>query len=1144
LLEMHAIARQIFMENLKGDLGAGARDYLKARGIRADTWETFGVGVSDASWTQLVDRLRHYGPDYMRASGLFKESHGKFQDRFVDRLMFPIESAHGETIAFTGRKSEHDKTDQAKYKNSPHTEIYTKGDELYNFGRARDEINRTGQVVLVEGQFDTMAAHQAGVKNVVGASGTALSETQVGVLAKNARTAILNLDADSPGRDAAERHSQALVAAGLEVRSAVTPHDAASYLKSHTKKEYREEIRDAQPLVVYLAERAKEKYDLKTFEGKLGATQWLADSLEGVAPEQRAAVSGQLHQYLNTPKLESEERAAGKQPVRHRAAWDMTFSADKTVSLTGLAGGDHRIIALHEKAVKEALEYGEKWIQVKMGGLHNPESTGRMVSALFLHDTARPVDGYAAPQIHTHAVIFNMSQDAAGQVRALDPRELFRLQGALEAVYQNHLAVGLKRLGYEVEIGPSGAAEVAGYSKAYREAESPRREAIEEERARLQQFGPEADRNIARNTRNAKLDHSPAEIKAAHLERAAKFGNEPQAVVEAARGRTVEPDSAKATERVADDAVKWAAGRLSERTTVMEDHELARDALKFGRTVIMLPDFEAAFKRAKEKDFVEVKHWREYAPQQRWTTPELIAKEKYILDFMAQGRGQYRAIDRGVTRDEFKDRYKEKFDANGKKVKEGLNNDQTWKLWHVVHNADRMSGLGGIAGAGKTKVLAVVKEFAERYGYEVHGLAATNKAVNELQTVGINSSSIAKFMLEKQEPKGPRMYFMDESSLVDVHQAAGLLKKLNAGDRVVAIGDDKQHASLGAGRVFKELQDAGMATWYLKENVRQRQEDYRDVVKKLSKGEIVEALVALDQQGRIRAEPDQRFRYAAIAEEYVNSPEGTLVVSPDNRSRIEIGGAIRDALREVGKLGQDVYSGRILQARADFHKNDVVLASSYRVGDVIAYARAAPKLGIRAGDYASVLDVATKKNEITVMRESDGQLIKYNPGASATTASVYEPAQRQFAVGDRIQMTKSLKSEKIANRSHGGIEKLDAAGNAVLRMDRENQKVLVNLEKMPHIDHGYVATSYSSQSVSVGNVIVHLDTDSPAQVLLNRAFAYVAVSRGRDDVKLFTNDREDLNRVLLRTDEKPMALPAEQVQAYRAAQGKGAKVVV
>jgi ATP-dependent exoDNAse (exonuclease V) alpha subunit len=78
----------------------------------------------------------------------------------------------------------------------------------------------------------------------------------------------------------------------------------------------------------------------------------------------------------------------------------------------------------------------------------------------------------------------------------------------------------------------------------------------------------------------------------------------------------------------------------------------------------------------------------------------------------------------------------------------------------------------------------------------------------------------------------------------------------------------------------------------------------------------------------------------------------------------------------------------------------------------------------------------------------------------------------------------------------------------------------------------------------VGNVIVHLDTDSPAQVLLNRAFAYVAVSRGRDDVKLFTNDREDLNRVLLRTDEKPMALPAEQVQAYRAAQGEGAKVVV
>lgn len=1143
LLEMHVIARQVFSENLAALAGGGAREYLKGRSIKVDTWTEFGLGLADGSGTQLVDRLRHYGPEYMRASGLFNEQKTyvdgapAFRDRFRDRIMFPIESAAGETIAFGGRLSPNDSG--PKYINSRDTDIYKKGDELFNFQRAQPTINETGRAVVVEGYLDVLAAHQAGVHNVVALSGTALSATQVSRLAENAKTVILNLDADAAGDVARERNIPTLLQSGLAVRSVETPHDAAAWLQGHTRAEYREEIRGARPLVEVLMEQATKKFDTASPFGEKGAAMnWVVSALQNVQPDQRVVVMEEFEKYLGTPKQEAEKVI---EAVQHRAAWDMVFTPAKSVSATALPGGDERIIKIHERAVKEGLRYAERSLQVKMGGLRVSETTEKMVSALFLHDTARPVDGYSAPNLHTHAVIFNMSPDEDGQFRALDPRELFHIQGTVEAVYQNRLAVDIRRLGYEIEQGPTGAVEIGGYSKEYLEAESPRRAAIEEERQRLGQYGPDADHNIARNTRAAKSTQTPEEVKAAHLEHAAMFGHEPAQVVAAARGRRHGIGSAKGRENWADYALEWARSRLSERTTVMEDYEIHRDALKYGRGMITLPDVEEAFGRAKQKNFIEAKHWREYAPQQRWTTPELAAKERYILEFMAAGRGQFRSMSRGITKDEFRERFKLR-EKDGKHI-QGLNDDQKWKVWALIHTEDRMVGISGVAGAGKTTSLAAAREFMEAYGYEVLGLAATSSAVEELQKAGVPALTVTGFVFGKNEPSRARMYFLDESSLIDVHQTVEFLAKLKPADRVVVIGDDRQHSSLGAGRIFRELQDAGMATWSLKSIVRQKKDEYRDIVRQLSRGEIVQALTAMDSQGQIKVEPDLSKRYAAIAQEYVSSPLKTLVVSPDNRSRLEIGSDIRTALKAAGRLGQDVYLARTLQPRANFTKADTVLASSYRIGDVVNYSRASRRIGIRSGDYASVLDVSAKRNELTAMRESDGKIFTYNPSVTGTTASVYEASATQFAIGDRIQTTKSL-PRFLANRSQGVIEKLDSQGNAVLRMDRGDRKITINLEKMPHIAHGYVMTSYSAQGTTAPKVIAHLDTDSPAQALLNRAFIYVAWSRGQYDAVMFTNNREDLNRVLLRPDEKAMALTPEQVKEYRPMRDKGASVSV
>jgi conjugative relaxase-like TrwC/TraI family protein len=158
--------------------------------------------------------------------------------------------------------------------------------------------------------------------------------------------------------------------------------------------------------------------------------------------------------------------------VEHRAAWDATFSAPKSVSHTALVGYDERVREAHRESVRVALNELEKYTQARIGNVHAPETTGQFVAATFEHDTARPVDGYAAPQLHTHAVIFNVTERDNGQTRALQPQELFASQRYATSVYRSEMSMRLQGLGYELERGKHGQPEIKGYTKEYLEASS------------------------------------------------------------------------------------------------------------------------------------------------------------------------------------------------------------------------------------------------------------------------------------------------------------------------------------------------------------------------------------------------------------------------------------------------------------------------------------------------------------------------------------------------------------------------------------------------------------------------------------------------------------------------------------------------
>jgi conjugative relaxase-like TrwC/TraI family protein len=258
------------------------------------------------------------------------------------------------------------------------------------------------------------------------------------------------------------------------------------------------------------------------------------EAFSRLAAGQHPESGEQLVRYQQAREYTNEAGDVVK-TMEHRAGWDATFSAPKSVSLTGLVGGDERVREAHREAVRTALDEMEHYVQARIGGNAPAETTGQWAVAKFEHDSARPVDGYAAPQLHTHAVFFNVTETEDGRAHAVQPQELYRTQQYGTAVYQSELAWRLKELGYEIEAGKNGAPEIRGYSQEYLEASSPRSQQIKEHLAEQGVDGAGAAQIAAHRTRDAKLALSSDEMLARHRDMAEAFGNQPAHSSAAAR---------------------------------------------------------------------------------------------------------------------------------------------------------------------------------------------------------------------------------------------------------------------------------------------------------------------------------------------------------------------------------------------------------------------------------------------------------------------------------------------------------------------------------------------------------------------------------------------------------------------------------
>jgi conjugative relaxase-like TrwC/TraI family protein len=782
---------------------------------------------------------------------------------------------------------------------------------------------------------------------------------------------------------------------------------------------------------------------------------------------------------------------AGNETEGRRGGTDMTWSAPKSLSMQSLIAGDRRLVDAHETAVSRALVEAERLAACRMtvGGVTVAVGTGNLAIACFRHDLSRDAD----PQLHTHAVALNLTRRPDGQWRALHNEGIYRQKMWLGAFYRSELAREVRALGYEVrQTHGDGRFELAHITPAQVEAFSSRSQATKQA---LRERGIDPEHATARQkqmavlqTRKTKEVHDRGNLLQEWKERAAEAGVRFEAP-EARSERSLGDEAMAAVE-----AVGYAVRHLTERESIARRVDIERFALERGTGHTELTAIRAAIELATSAgDLI--------AEGDLFTTPAAQQRERDILAMEISGRGRVQPLmSQGQVQLEL--------------LGQPLNEGQLGVVAHVLCSADRVIGIQGSAGTGKTTALRAVRELAQARGLKLVGVAPSAAAARELAGSGIDSGTLAA--LAERGYRGlndKTLLVMDEAGMTSAGDMYGLLRAAESVQaRVVLVGDVRQLKSVEAGRPFEQLQQAGMPCVALSEIMRQEDAQLKAAVTAAAAGETTTALSLLKE--RVVEIQDSAERHQRIAQVYVGLDEEaraqTLIVAGTNASRQAINEAVRQALGRSGN-GVEV---TILRSR-NLTAAQAQRTVSYEVGDVLCAGRDYKSLGLRRGQMATV--VAGAPGPVTLER-GDGVKVAWWPLAQPHL-SAFTSHEREMSVGDVVRFTRNESALGVINGERATVQSIDG-GELVLRTD-DGAVLRLQTDTPLHIDHAYARTVYAGQGLTCDRVLI----EAPASdVMANDSSFYVGISRARHEVTIFTDDAELLPCSVARIDSKTAAL--------------------
>ncbi len=829
--------------------------------------------------------------------------------------------------------------------------------------------------------------------------------------------------------------------------------------------------------------------------------------------------------------------------LEHRPGRDLTFSAPKSVSLAALVGGDARVVEAHDRAVERTLAWVEG--HATETRMKDPE-TGRMVrtgdqktvAATFRHDASRNLD----PQLHTHAVLANMVRGPDGKWRTMSNEALYRSQKLIGMLYRSELAQGLGKLGYGIEkTHADGRFEVAGVGREVIEAFSTRRAEIEAAMAERGLGTTAENQRLAERaalmTRARKRDVDKSALRGLWEKQAADLGFDARTHAAEATSKVAglegsgEARESSRDQGIAGEAVEWAVAHLAEREAVFARSDALAAALAWRPGAVSVEAAERALgnlERGGRLHPAPGLHGRDDL-----ATDKALADERETIGLMRGGQGRGRVAMRSWI-------------AQAYLHKGALTKGQREAVKLILSAKDRVVGVQGYAGTGKTTMLSRARVLLEKRGFEVKGLAPSASAVKTLGTeAGIESETLQRFLARnagvaaerltrKAERQmraawGKTVLVVDEGSLASTREARDLLRVARALriPRVVLVGDEKQLGAVDAGKPFAQLQQAGMKTAVMDDILRQRDPDLKAAVEASLAGEIGRAFEKLGSNvAQVKAD---NIAGAVAARWLVLSPgarENTGVMAPSHDLRRKINAHIRERLAREGSIDGPAFRCERLVSRG-YTNPEKSLAANYAPGDVVAFHRPYKRLGVEKGDELRVSGV-DHENRTVVLEGKNGGRVLWKPERIAGRtggAEVYWAEDIELRAGDRIRWTRNDRKLGLVNSRTAEVT--DVSGERVSFRLEDGRRLELRQDEpqLRHLDHAWASTVHAFQGRTVDNVIAAMQANHP-HLTTQKSF-YVEISRARDRAELVTDDAKALReRLETATGERVAALDA------------------
>ena len=879
-------------------------------------------------------------------------------------------------------------------------------------------------------------------------------------------------------------------------------------------------------------------------------------------PEDFKAVLEGKHEAFKDP-----ERPDAQADGKHRAGWDLTFSAPKSVSLAILVGKDDRLDKAHDKAVNTAMAYAEKHFaitRVRDQGKIKEVQTGNLLYAQTVHGTSRAGD----PQRHTHVIVANATvEPSTGKVRALETLQMFKHSQLLGRIYRAELAKEAIGLGYDVVRDPKqGTFELSGFSRDKVEHFSKRntqiRAAIEIEEKR--QGGPlsPAQRDaLVLKDRPTKLDTPRAELVAKWEKEAATIGLDASGLSKAAidrtePGRDLTPQvsgtmdeqrsrlkaiwkqvlglarvndpygsnrSAAWNDPNARSAVSLGLQIHEQGRAVFTRHDVVHSALEHSKAGMTSGRLESVLERLQVEGRVKAADARLHGGI---TTDRSLALEANIVAALNAGRNGaipiYTAEKANVA-----------LDAIGQR--EGgivLNEGQREAAHKLLTSNDRIVGVQGSAGVGKTTMFSVVRELAEANGKEIMGLAPTHAAVRELETgAGIRSQTIESFFqtAEKKMAQGTegkesvglqklraahsgKSLLVDEASMMSNTGADRLFRVATALqiERIILIGDERQLGSPEAGAPFRLLLEEKMDHTRMTEIRRQNDPEIKAAVTYMAKGTPVPGLRALGSRVVEVGKDATDTRLAAEAFDAwktVRDAGGSApIIVPTHALRDKISHLVRQDMAGRGELSGDAVAAKTL-SHVRMSTAESFKAASYSEGQVLVFHAGMKGAGIAKGDQL-VITGRDERNEALHVLSGDRQItIDLNALAVSRKSKfqAYRAKETEIQAGDRL-VWERRDDQRPFIQTGNSLTVLEAGAKVwrIQTADGVERTLSATDPALRFVSHDYAMTADRSQGSTHQNVVAVLSSKHGEGA--NQARAYVQASRTAETLTFVTND--------------------------------------